>query len=118
MTKREGDDVIQLLIDTGVLTAEDGAAIQSVQTENIMQHMRNHGVVMPAEEARVHAMLTILTDGGSRTQRLQAKIQLVSVITNNVHRKLDRQGTRVREQRERITGDTFPMVARLAKTPK
>ncbi len=116
MVKRDGDDVVQLLIDTGVLAPADGDAIQSVQTEVIMQHMRNKGVLSPSEEPAARQVLAVLLGSSPPTQRLQAKVQLVGIITNNVHLKIERQGVKTREQRERITGETFPMVARLAKS--
>lgn len=118
MTRNDGDDVVQLLIDTGVLTPEDAANIHSVQTEVILQYMKDRDALIPSEEAQVREALTTLIGGAPLAQRLQAKIRLVSIITQSVHRKIDAQGVRTREQRERITGEAFPMVARLAHKPK
>jgi hypothetical protein len=115
MSQNDGEDIVQLLIDTGVLTPEIAAQIKSIQADVIMQHMRAHDVLIPAEEPRVRGVLTTLMGGGSLTDRVQAKIELVGIITDNVHRRIERQGVRNREQRERITGEAFPMVARLAR---
>ena len=115
MSRNEGEDVVQLLIDTGVLTPKAAEEIKSVQTDVIMQHMREHDVLIPSEEDHVRAVLETLTAGGPLIDRLQAKTELVGIITDNVHRRIKIQSVRNREQRERITGDTFPMVARLAK---
>lgn len=115
MGRNEGDDIVQLLVDTGVLTTEAAAEIQSVQTESIMQQMREHNVLVPSEEESVRDALQTLLQGGPPAKRLQAKLRLVGVITDNVHRRIDKQSTKNREQRERITGQAFPMVARLVK---
>ena len=118
MGQNEGDDVVQLLIDTGVLTADGAAEIQSVHAEVIMRHMREKDVLLPSEEENVRQVLSVLLGGGPLATRLQAKIKLVGIITDNVHRRIERQGVKTREQRERITGEAFPMVARLAKPSK
>ena len=103
MNRKAGEDVVQILIDTGVLTENDAAKIHSVQTEVIMQHMREHDVLTPAEEDDVREVLVTLTGGGPLAKRLAAKIRLVGVITNNVHRKMERQSVKTREQRERCS---------------
>lgn len=119
MVKRDGDDVVQLLIDTGVLTPEDGARIQSVQVDVIIQHMKDRAVVTVAEEPQLRDVLAVLMQNGAPAKHLQAKIQLVNIITNNIHRKLEHQGRRVQKQKAHISGDAYPMVARLAsKTTK
>jgi hypothetical protein len=118
MSQREGDDVVQLLVDTGVLTTEDAAKIHLVQTDEIMRHMKEHNALIPEEEEVVQQALSTLISGGPLAKRLEAKIKLVGIITNNVHRGLERQSDRMHEQRERITGEAFPIVARLASKPK
>jgi hypothetical protein len=115
MGRNEGDDVVQLLIDTGVLTANAAADIQSVHAEVILHHMKEQKVLLPSEEENVRQVLAVLLGAGPLAKRLEAKIKLVGIITDNVHRRIDQQSVKTREQRERITGEAFPMVARLAK---
>lgn len=115
MVNDDGDDVIQLLVDTGVLTSGDAAQIHTVQTEVVVHHMRERDVLLPHEEEEAREILTILTGGGPLPQRIQAKLNLVRIITKNIHRRIDQQNVRTRKQKERITGGAFPMVARLAK---
>jgi hypothetical protein len=116
MAQNDGDDVIQLLIETGVLTPEDASSIKTVHTEVILRHMKEHDVLSAAEEEEARDILSELANGGPPIAKIRAKVRLVRIITNNIHRRIDRQHTHTQEQNERITGEAFPMVARLAKT--
>lgn len=112
------NDVVQLLMDTGVLTQEDVTNIQTLKGEALLQLMIARRVLLPSEieDARMH-VLNMLTKH-SRTQRLHAHISLVDLITTNLHRRMGIAGDQVRTTKEKLTSGNFAAIAAKALVVK
>jgi len=115
---KQGDDVVQLLIDTGVLTPSDATYFQEAQSEALLNLMLERRAILPDESSEAQTVLTELLTTSNHSKSLRARMVLVRMITTNLHRRMDRAGARLREQKERITSGAHPAVAMCKVNPK
>jgi hypothetical protein len=117
MTKDDAD-IVQLLIDTGVLSAEDAQSVQTAQSEVLLTMMVQKRALLPSEVENAREILNELMAGVNQTRRLKAQMSLVQIITGNLHRRMGQAGDRLRTQKERITSGDWPAVAPALAKPK
>lgn len=110
-------DIVQLLIDTGLVTGEDAEHLQSKQVEVVLDLMLSKRALLPSEVDEARSLLQMVMSN-NRTRRLKAKMTLVHLITGNLHRRMNHAGQRVAEQKRRITSGHFPAIAARIKTTK
>ena len=110
-------DIVQLLIDTGLVTSEDTEHIQSKQVEVVLDLMLSKRALLPSETEEARTLLQDVM-GTNRTRQLKAKMSLVNLITGNLHRRMGRAGDRVAAQKRRVTSGHFPAIAARIKTTK
>lgn len=114
----EDTHIVQLLIDTGVLTAEDAQSVQTAQSEVLLTMMVNKRALLPSEVEDARTILNELMVGTNQTKRLKAQMSLVQIITGNLHRRMGQAGDRLRAHKERITSGNWPTVAPALAKPK
>jgi len=114
MKSNAGESVIQLLVEVGVLDGGDVRAVQSRQKEALLLLMVERRVLLKTEIGTARDILSELMEGSNHTKHLSAKTSLVSIITNNLHRRMATAGERVRVHKERVTGNV-PAVAMALK---
>jgi hypothetical protein len=114
MGHNDGANLLQLLVDTGVLDSTDAENAQAAQSETLLDLMVKKRALLPSEVEQARAILHELLVGTNQTRKLKAQMSLVRIITGNLHRRMSRAGDRIREQKERVTGDNLAVVA-LAK---
>jgi hypothetical protein len=111
MGKNNGGDAVQLLVDTGVLSIEEAAEIKTAQVEVIIDMMLKNRALMMSEVEEVRFILNELNSTSSRTRRVKSQMELVKIITSNLHRRIGTVGDMVRSQRNKITSGNFPAVS-------
>jgi|MudIll2142460700_1097286.scaffolds.fasta_scaffold00003_124 hypothetical protein len=109
MTKDE-TDVVQLLIDAGVLTLEDANNIETLKGEALLQRMIDRRVLLPAEIEEAREYIVDALTKTNHTKRMRAKISLVQIITTNLHRRMDDAGVQMHTSREKITAEGYAVV--------
>lgn len=81
------EELIQLLIDVGVLTAKEIINIQSMQNDAILELLFNKHILQPTDKKEAKVLLdTILST--NKTQRIQAKMAFIDLITHNLHHRV------------------------------
>jgi hypothetical protein len=108
---RDESDVVQLLIDAGVLTLEDAKDIETLKGEAVLERMIAMRVLLPSEIEMARRHIVDALTRTNRTKRLHAQASLVQIITNNLHRRLDNAGEQVRVAKKHITGGAFAAIA-------
>jgi len=112
------NDALRLLVETGILDAEDAKSIQTEQSEVLLNMMIDKKALLHSEIEEARVILQTLATGTNRTRKLKAQTSLVRIITSNLHRRMGKAGDRLREQKERITKEVFPVGAALAASDK
>lgn len=110
-------DIVQLLIDTGLVTPHDAEQIQSKQVEAVLDLMLAKRALLPTEIEEARELLGVVL-ATNQTRRLKAKMSLVNLITGNLHRRLNTAGDRVAEHKRRVTSGHFPAIAARLKSTK
>ena len=108
-------NAIQLLIDIGVMTEEDARHIRVVQVEAILKLMMEKQALLPKEVPNARSILQELVESTNQTKQLMAKMSLVQIITNNIHRRMKRAGDALSEQKQRVTTGNWPVVTATSK---
>lgn len=110
-------DIVQLLIDTGLVTSNDAEHIQSQQVEAVLDLMLSKRALMLSETKEARELLQIVRST-NRTKQLHAKMALVNLITGNLHRRMNSAGQRVAAHKRRVTSEHFPAIAARLKSTK
>jgi len=108
---RDESDVVQLLIDAGVLSLEDARQIETLKGEAVLERMIAMRVLLPSEIEVARGHIVGALTRTNRTKRLHAQASLVQLITNNLHRRLDDAGDQIHAAKEHITGSGFVAIA-------
>lgn len=103
-------DALRLLVETGILDEEDAKSIQDAQSEVLLNMMIERQALLPSEIEEARGVIQDLTST-NRTRKTRAQMSFMRLITGNMHRRIGRAGDRLREQKERITGEEFKAVA-------
>lgn len=106
---RDDGSLVQLLIDTGLLTVEDAKAFHAQQIEAVLELMLTKKALRKSEINTARELLQTVV-ATNQTRRLKAKMSLVNLITKNLHRRMSNAGKRVAAQKKRITSGDFPIV--------
>jgi len=115
---RDETDVVQLLLDAGVLTPEDANNIETLKAEALLQRMLDNRVLLPSEMENARGYLVDALTKTNHGKRMRAKISLVQIITTNLHRRMGTAGEHIHTNREKITADSYAAVASAAVTLK
>lgn len=107
---RDENDVVQLLIDAGVLTFEDGQNIESIKGEVLLQHMIDKRVLLPSEIEEARGCIMDVLTRTNHSKRIRAKISLIRLITTNLHRRMDMAGEQMRTSKEKITSESYAAI--------
>lgn len=116
MRNDAGASVIQLLLETGVLDQSDIKAVQTEQKEALLNLLLEKRVLLHSEREDAKEILTELMESSSRTRCLKAQAALVTIITGNLHRRMDQAGEKVRKHKERVTSGHYPVVTAALKS--
>jgi len=107
-------DIVQLLIDAGVLSHDDVKDVETLKGEILLQYMIDKRVLLPSEieNAREH-VVTALTST-NHIQRMHSKISLIKIITTNLHRRMGDAGDQLRISRDKLSSSNYAAVASAA----
>lgn len=108
-------NVVQLLIDTGVFTEDDARDVKVAQVEVLLEMMLDKQALLPKEVPNARAILQELMESTNQTKQLMAKMSLVQIITENIHRRMKRAGDALSEQKQRVTTGNWPAVRAASK---
>lgn len=107
-------DVVQLLIDAGVLSNDDAKSVETLKGEALLQHMIDRRVLLPSEIEEAREYLVNALTSTNHIQRMHSKISLVKVITANLHRRMGDAGDQLRTSRDKFSSSNYAAVASAA----
>lgn len=81
------EELVQLLIDVGALTAKDVVNIQTVQHDVILGLLLKKGILKDSEQQKVKILLKTMLST-NKTQRLHAKMAFIDLVTFNLHHRI------------------------------
>ena len=113
MKSNWAQEVLTLLIDTGVFTFADVKSIQHVHGEAILDMMLERRVIPISEIENAKGILLELSHSSNHIKRVQAQSRFVELITANIHRRMHAASDELVEQHRKITADEYPAVAAL-----
>ncbi len=109
MKPNNNNSLVQLLIDTGLLSADAAKTFNVKPIETVLHLMLSKKALRHEELERARELLnTVMTT--NQTRRLKAKMALVNLITGNLHRRMTAAGNKVAAQKKRVTTDNFHVV--------
>lgn len=106
---RDDGSLVQLLIDTGLLSVEEAKNFHAQQIGAVLKLMLSKKALRYTEMNRARELLGAVV-AANQTRRLKAKMELVNLITGNLHRRMTDAGNRVAAHKKRITTNNFHVV--------
>lgn len=103
-------NVLQLLLDIGVLERDDVERLLTSHTDALLEVLVGNHALRPVEIDDVRVIITELLRSSSKKKYLKARRSLVRIITANINRQMGWTGDKLRIQKERITGNSWPAI--------
>jgi hypothetical protein len=117
MTEPVSNELIGLLCEMGILKKTDMTGICSEHGEVILRVLIARNALRPTQVKAARAVLQDFSDANNDTKRMRAKINFVSLITTNLHKRMETASVRMRNTKNRISS-TFPSVPDLTAIKK
>jgi hypothetical protein len=99
---KPSNEVIELLVELGLMTKSDILGVHAAQGEAILQHLMKSGVVDREKSTDVREMLETLLTPTNPTSKADAQVRFYSLITEHfdartaeAHQELDRHTKRI-----------------------
>jgi hypothetical protein len=116
MSQTNQTEVISFLRRSGVLTEDEIINLHTARNEVILAVLIDKRAVLPSEEELARNILKDLTLGSNHVKRVRAQISFLNMITQNMNKRISVAGTKLREQKDRISGDKFPALGNPIKS--
>jgi len=114
MSPADGSDVVQLLLEMDIITADDVQNLQAAQSGALLKILLDKRVILPNEADAAREALESFISSANQTRKAQAQTQLYNLIACGLDHRIDRAQHELRTTRERITSRNWPAVAAAA----
>ena len=109
------DSVIRFLTELGIFSDEDLDAVKKKHGKTIVDAMVKRKALAPNEVEVVTELIDDLMTLPDGIKKMRSQMSLLKIVTTNIHKRMASSCDRMREQKERITGNQFPVVALTTK---
>ena len=107
------DGVLSFLVELGVFSDSDVAAIRAAQVGPIVRRMLENKSLSQTQVTKASELLNDILSESNHTRRLKAQMSLMQLITGRMHDRVSISRNKIKRHKEKITSGDFSVVPRI-----